>query len=1199
MSGNSVYDDQDERLRDLENPEWYDNTLRDIQSLPEAEDAPQSADDYKKPKQVSPDEIANKEKAGDGGQVAPTLAGETGMGEDDKLGRGYQAGSGAKATGRFAGLMTKRNAGVGGVVGGVAGAFIMFTFFGSSLYLVHIRENLLGRSNPIFGAAQSARETRRANSAVHDLGKVGSSINQEKFIKKMEAAGFDVKTSVTGKVTEIAKDGRTLDVDTRIRGTMNRRVKEFFSGEAGGKLLKEFNAIAPEGAARAVGRVTKTKVIKPMGITAFIDWIGARKGLSEATTPKAQFADALANAGPSEKAAVEANVDTAKLESDNASSASARDIDGNEIDGANDGVADPRDAFDGDIAEQAAEYDEAVRTSNGAQVVVGGIDDATREAAEGVLGESGEAIADDALRGAGETTLRTSAAQVSTKVGAELGAKISSRLVKSVGGLNLAEVPRHGCRLKGTLNFVQSVRNVMIATELAAFAVRFLTIADHQKAGAIQSESIKIMGIYMGGATASGGLQRLMGNPTASVSATDLTRNSIGRSNSGVIGTISRFLEKVPGVNSTTVCKLSNNFFVGLGATVAGGLIGFLSGGSSIAVSISLGIGLTVLEELAYAIFTPMIIKAVAGQVMSGYESPEMAGGALAAGFGAYAAMSSSANVGLPTTKPEAAALRYKAQQEHKRDIASRSVFERYFDIETTDSLLGKLAFGMPKSSEQTMNTVASLPLSGLNPLATLGSSLSGSSQSLFGSDTAFAESLGAECTDPQMVKYNIETDAYCNPLVATIIDIDLDNTEDVLKREGLIDASGQPTDKTPSTGNKSFSEWVKLCASGRAGLMYNYDVKTDGTNNPTDDTCVKTGAILAGDVPEFFEEPETPDTRSWIAKKLSPRALAETPAGETRIPGTYERYASWYGYLADTANLSDEINDAFSPVTSNDSGTTGASIAGFTGPVIPCEPLPKTVVPLRDGNDWSQIPPTGSIGKNSAGEDINVYVRDACPGQTNVRTVIIGSSIHGTENGGQRITHELLFNKDLPPDVRIIAIPEINKWGIANGARLNKNGVNLNRNFDFGWNSAGGTDDNPNPGNPEYKGASPASEPETKAIQDFLLNVGKSSLVISYHDCLNWASPSGPKNRNESYLVARKYVSLAPITTITCKAEDGPVTWRALGNNTGYGFFEAWYNNATETPAMLVELTNSRSEDYIGRHVDALAQLLNEGFIK
>lgn len=267
-------------------------------------------------------------------------------------------------------------------------------------------------------------------------------------------------------------------------------------------------------------------------------------------------------------------------------------------------------------------------------------------------------------------------------------------------------------------------------------------------------------------------------------------------------------------------------------------------------------------------------------------------------------------------------------------------------------------------------------------------------------------------------------------------------------------------------------------------------------------------------------------------------------------------------------------------------SGVAGGNLGQFTqtGSVIPCQGQPHQLTRQGVGVNWSDLPPTGNIGQNSAGQNIDIYIRDACAGQTNVRTVVVGATIHASgEAGGQVVAHELLYNKQLPPDVRIIVIPVINGAGFTGqspAGRVNKNGVNLNRNFDYDWaNAKQGDADKIYP---NFKGSSPASEPETQAIQNYLLSLGKTSLVLSYHSNLDIVYYSGP-DKSLSTNMARKYAA---------------VTGQTTNGNTGAGFFEAWYNAKTGTPALLVEASSERSFEYFDKHADAVVTILNDGSV-
>lgn len=275
---------------------------------------------------------------------------------------------------------------------------------------------------------------------------------------------------------------------------------------------------------------------------------------------------------------------------------------------------------------------------------------------------------------------------------------------------------------------------------------------------------------------------------------------------------------------------------------------------------------------------------------------------------------------------------------------------------------------------------------------------------------------------------------------------------------------------------------------------------------------------------------------------------------------------------------------------------TTSSGLEGLDGPIIPCEGQHRDVKRDGYGVDWSGITPTGVIGKSASGQDINVYVRDACPGQTNIRTVVIAATIHaGGESGGQVVAHELLFNEQLPQDVRIVAIPIINQDGFTGNSsygRVNKNGVNLNRNFDYCWVNAkpSEVDTQQDPDLNSYKGTSEASEPETQAVQKFLLGLGRSSALFSYHSDLNYASPSGP-HKGVSSVIAKRYQAIGRSTSLLKDI--------GYSTNTGCGFLDAWYNNATETPALLIEMSDNHDTDYLVEHADVVAQLINEGVIE
>jgi hypothetical protein len=283
-----------------------------------------------------------------------------------------------------------------------------------------------------------------------------------------------------------------------------------------------------------------------------------------------------------------------------------------------------------------------------------------------------------------------------------------------------------------------------------------------------------------------------------------------------------------------------------------------------------------------------------------------------------------------------------------------------------------------------------------------------------------------------------------------------------------------------------------------------------------------------------------------------------------------------------------EEIGSDATPTSTTGNASTTLNAPGLNGYAVPCQGDPRTVVRQGPSNGpyavWDGIPTSGTIGTNSAGQPINVYIREACD-TTNVKTIFIASSIHATENGGQFVSHELLFNTELPRNVRIIAVPEINKAGLSGLSarpRVNANGVNLNRNFDYNWSSI--KQSNPPQDNYNYKGASPASEPETKALVDFVNSLGYIDLALHYHD--GTVPPYVAAAGNTTPLsFASIYGSITPDTRL--RAAEGGRVFQS-------GSFDGWQNQTKDTPSLLIEMSSDQSTGIIQGHVSAVKAVIS-----
>lgn len=107
-------------------------------------------------------------------------------------------------------------------------------------------------------------------------------------------------------------------------------------------------------------------------------------------------------------------------------------------------------------------------------------------------------------------------------------------------------------------------------------------------------------------------------------------------------------------------------------------------------------------------------------------------------------------------------------------------------------------------------------------------------------------------------------------------------------------------------------------------------------------------------------------------------------------------------------------------------------------------------------------------------------------------KTILVVGCIHGDECAGVSVVKALKERRP-PPDVRVWLIANLNPDGRALGTRQNANGVDLNRNSPYDWRALG------SPGEREYSGAGPLSEPETRLITSFIERV-RPDITFWFH---------------------------------------------------------------------------------------------------
>jgi N-acetylmuramoyl-L-alanine amidase len=128
---------------------------------------------------------------------------------------------------------------------------------------------------------------------------------------------------------------------------------------------------------------------------------------------------------------------------------------------------------------------------------------------------------------------------------------------------------------------------------------------------------------------------------------------------------------------------------------------------------------------------------------------------------------------------------------------------------------------------------------------------------------------------------------------------------------------------------------------------------------------------------------------------------------------------------------------------------------------------------------------------------------------------VLVVGVIHGNEPAGRAVIRRL--RAEAPPrDVQLWLIDSVNPDGLAAGTRQNARGVDLNRNFPYGWHSMGLRFDQL-----YYSGPRPLSEPESTAVTAFAKRI-RPNVSIWYHQHLRLVTDDAGDPRLER-LYARR----------------------------------------------------------------------------
>lgn len=270
--------------------------------------------------------------------------------------------------------------------------------------------------------------------------------------------------------------------------------------------------------------------------------------------------------------------------------------------------------------------------------------------------------------------------------------------------------------------------------------------------------------------------------------------------------------------------------------------------------------------------------------------------------------------------------------------------------------------------------------------------------------------------------------------------------------------------------------------------------------------------------------------------------------------------------------------------VTSSTSSTTVAPAVDGAAVVADGElgttrsggaPAAATDVADRIGEQIELETPIFDIGYSVEGRPIVAERLGTAGG----RKMLVIGIIHGNEDAGLQILAELR-QRAIDENIELWLVDSMNPDGQAVQSRQNANQVDLNRNFPYKWGPIGG------PGNSQYAGTGPASEPETQAIIQFITLL-RPDITIWYHQDANLIIPSTGRDGR----IRERYAELTSLPLADCCDGGGVYT----------GIAATWASNElkqdSDAVPFIVELPGGElSPAQVDAHATAVLTIGIEG---
>ena len=258
-------------------------------------------------------------------------------------------------------------------------------------------------------------------------------------------------------------------------------------------------------------------------------------------------------------------------------------------------------------------------------------------------------------------------------------------------------------------------------------------------------------------------------------------------------------------------------------------------------------------------------------------------------------------------------------------------------------------------------------------------------------------------------------------------------------------------------------------------------------------------------------------------------------------------------------------------------SSTTPTNTTDTTAPASPIPTIPEdnsdSTPLLASFANREAIPNDTEIefGRSVQNRPLT-FIRRGNP--NGIRVLVVGV-IHGDEPAGLAVT-DILKKMDVPANVDLWILPELNPDGIFLKTRQNANKVDLNRNFPVRWKPLGEV------GFWQWAGNGPATEPEVLAMMK-LGKVIQPQFNVWYHQDYFRISPGLGRDGD----IRERYAMLV----------DLPLLKIAGGTYSGTATMWADTLNKNDTVSLLVEFGKGLREGEAQANADAIYTVVKEFF--